>query len=108
MYFAVLGKPGPAWDTALPMRSQQASAEHASFMDALADDGFIVLGGPVGDGTRFLFLVRASRGEDIRERLAADPWVPMEVLQVRSVWPWQVLPGCPAERWPGPSRPPPA
>ncbi len=98
MYFAVLRKPGPAWDTALPMRSQQASAEHASFMDALADDGFIVLGGPVGDGTRFLFLVRASREEDIRERLAADPWVPMEMLQIASIEPWQVLLGDQAER----------
>jgi uncharacterized protein YciI len=98
MYYAVLRKPGPAWVTALPMRSQQAWAEHASFMDALADDGFIVLGGPVADGTRFLFLVRASREEDIRERLAADPWVPMEMLQIASIEPWQVLLGDPAER----------
>jgi len=98
MYFAVQRKPGPAWVTALPMRSQQAWAEHAAFMDALADDGFIVLGGPVGDGTRFLFLVRASREEDIRERLAADPWVPMEMLQIASIERWQVLLGDPAER----------
>ena len=97
MYFAVLRKPGPAWDTALPMRSQQAWTEHAAFMDALADDGFIVLGGPLGDATRFLFLVQADGEEDIRERLAADPWVPMDLLRIESIEPWEVLLGEPPD-----------
>lgn len=90
MYFAVLRTTGPAWDTALPIEGQPEWTAHAAFMNALADDGFIVLGGPVADRTRFLFLVNADREEDIRERLAADPWVPMELLEIASIEPWEV------------------
>jgi hypothetical protein len=57
MYFALVRRPGPAWDLGRPMREQDGWAEHAAFMDALAEEGFIVLGGPVGDENRFMFLV---------------------------------------------------
>ena len=93
MYFAVLRTTGPAWDPALPIDGQQEWPAHAAFMEAIADDGFIVLGGPVGDRTRFLFLVRADGEDEIRERLAADPWVPMELLEIASIEPWDVLLG---------------
>jgi uncharacterized protein YciI len=93
MNFAVLRTTGPAWDPALPIEGQPEWTAHAAFMNALADDGFIVLGGPVGDRTRFLFLVTADGADDIRERLAADPWVPMELLEIASIEPWEVLLG---------------
>jgi hypothetical protein len=48
------------------MQDQAEWSEHASFMDALAEDGFIVLGGPVGDGNRFMFLIEAESEEEIR------------------------------------------
>jgi hypothetical protein len=32
------------------MREQDAWDEHAAFMEALVDDGFVVLGGPIGEG----------------------------------------------------------
>jgi uncharacterized protein YciI len=93
MYFAVLRTTGPAWDKGLPIQGQPEWPAHAAFMDALADDGFIVLGGPLGGRTRFLFLVRSDGEEEIRERLAADPWVPMGLLEIASIDPWQVLLG---------------
>jgi hypothetical protein len=93
MYFAVLRATGPAWDPAQPIEGQPEWTAHAGFMNALADDGFIVLGGPVGDRTRFLFLVRADGEEEIRQRLAADPWVPMELLEIVSIDLWEILLG---------------
>jgi uncharacterized protein YciI len=93
MHFAVLRATGPAWDPALPIEGQPEWPAHAAFMDVLADEGFIVLGGPLADRTRFLFLVSAGGEDDVRERLAADPWVPMELLEIASIEPWEVLLG---------------
>jgi uncharacterized protein YciI len=93
MYFAVMRKTGPAWDMGQDIVGQPEWPAHAAFMNALADDGFIVLGGPVADRTRFLFMVRADRDDEIRERLAADPWVPMKLLEIASIDPWEVLLG---------------
>jgi uncharacterized protein YciI len=93
MHFAVLRKTGPAWDLAQDIDGQPEWTAHAAFMDALTDDGFIVLGGPVADRTRFLFLVSADGEDEIRERLAADPWEPMGLLEIASIEPWQVLLG---------------
>ncbi len=38
----------------------------------LVGDGFVILGGPVGDGEQTLHLVRAADEDEIRARLAAD------------------------------------
>jgi uncharacterized protein YciI len=90
-YFVVSRERGPAWDGARPMREQDGWDDHAAFMDALADEGFIVLGGPLGDGDRrFLHIVDAESAEAIRERLAADPWESRQ-LATFDVQPWQVL-----------------
>jgi uncharacterized protein YciI len=60
-------------------------------MDALTEEGFVVLGGPVGDVDtgRALLVVRAASEEAVRERLAADPW-PETLLTIESVEPWTV------------------
>jgi uncharacterized protein len=92
-YFAVTRARGPAWDDGLELDEQQAWAEHAAFMNALVADDFVVLGGPLGDGSRTLLIVDAPDEETIRARLAADPWVPMGLLVVASIEPWEVLLG---------------
>ena len=40
---------GKAWDSTKPLRSQARWYEHAAFMDELAANRFVVLGGPLGD-----------------------------------------------------------
>jgi uncharacterized protein len=90
-YFAVTRERGPSWDDARTMREQDRWDEHAAFMDALADDGFIVLGGPLGEGDRrFLHVVDAASAEAVRARLAADPWESQQ-LRTDGVEPWQIL-----------------
>jgi uncharacterized protein len=90
-YFVVTRERGPAWDGARAMRAQDGWIEHAAFMDALADEAFIVLGGPLGEGDRrFLHVVEASSAAAVRERLAADPWEARQLTTV-GVEPWEIL-----------------
>ena len=60
-------------------------------MDELADNRFIVLGGPVGDGATTLLIVDAADENEIRSTLAADPWTKSGHLDLKSIEPWTVL-----------------
>ncbi len=89
--FAVIRIRSAAWQSDRPMREQQAWAEHAAFMNALAASRFIVLGGPLGNGERVLHIIEAESERVIRERFAEDPWERMSLLRTESVEPWNVL-----------------
>jgi len=86
--FAVRLVHGPRWDPARQIRHQDAWHEHAAFMDGLVDDGFLVLGGPVGDGEETLHVVEAADEYDVRARLARDPWASAGLLRVGTIEPW--------------------
>jgi uncharacterized protein len=90
-YFAVTRCRGPAWDAARPMRAQAAWAQHATFMDGLVDEGFILLGGPLAAGATVLLVVEASDESEIRARFNADPWTPLGLLEIVSIQPWTIL-----------------
>jgi uncharacterized protein YciI len=77
------------------MREQKQWNEHAAFMDALADERFILAGGPIGDGRQegALHIVRAESANAVRARLESDPWVKMGLLTVGAIEPWTVLLG---------------
>jgi uncharacterized protein YciI len=79
---------GPGWDSSRQIREQDRWDEHAAFMDGLVDDGFIILGGPVGDGLETLHVVEAANEDDIRARLAQDPWARADLLRIGTVEPW--------------------
>jgi uncharacterized protein YciI len=89
--FVVLRRRGPAWDRTVDMRAQHAWAEHAAFMNRLAHDGVIVLGGPFGDGERTLLVFEAPSETAVRAALAPDPWTAMGLLEIESVTPWTIL-----------------
>ena len=74
MFLVVLRRSGPEYDHSKPLEQQSGWDEHAAFMDALVDDGFIVLGGVLGDEVRTAHAVEAESEDAIRERLARDPW----------------------------------
>jgi uncharacterized protein YciI len=91
-YFAVRRVRGPAWDHSKPMRQQALWDDHARFMNALAAEGFVVLGGPIGEGGEDTLLVIDSVGEEtLRTRLAADPWTQAGLLEIVRVEPWTIL-----------------
>ena len=86
--FAVRLVHGPNWDPGRPIREQDGWQEHAAFMDGLVDDGFIILGGPVDDGEQTLHAVEAAGEDEIRTRLALDPWASAGLLRVGPIEPW--------------------
>ncbi len=86
--FAVTMVYGPGWNPARKIRDQDAWDEHAAFMDGLVDDGFVILGGPTGDGERALHLVEATDEHEIKARLGGDPWASMELLRIGAIEHW--------------------
>jgi uncharacterized protein YciI len=90
-YYLVMQSKGPAWDYARRRREQAGWDEHAAFMDALAAEGVVVLGGPVGegDGDDALLVVDLPTEAAVRQRLASDPWAE-SVLVIKNIRPWSV------------------
>jgi uncharacterized protein YciI len=101
--FAVRLVHGPGWNSSRPIREQDGWDEHAAFMDGLVDDGFIILGGPVGVGDapdETLHAVEAADEDEVRARLARDPWARAGRLRVGAIEAWALWldgrPGKPA------------
>lgn len=90
LYLVERGK-GPLWDHDRGRREQAGWDEHAAFMDGLVAEGFVILGGPVGegDGETTVLVIDAEDERTIRARLAADPW-PEDLLTIESIRPWSV------------------
>lgn len=87
-FFAVTLVHGPNWDASCQIRDQDAWGEHAAFMDGLVDDGFIILGGPIGNGERTLHVVEAADRRAIEARLSGDPWASMGLLRIGLMEAW--------------------
>lgn len=77
------------------MRDQKGWPEHAVFVDALADERFVILGGPLGNYRkhRAMLILDAPNEEILRKKLAEDPWMRDGVLRTIEVYPWEVLLG---------------
>jgi uncharacterized protein YciI len=86
--FAVIRTRGPAWQDSRPLEGQADWAGHASFMNALAKEGFVILGGPLEGTSDVLLIVRATTPDEVRSRLAEDPWAGKGLLRVSRVAPW--------------------
>ena len=74
MFLVILRRSGPEYDHSKPLEEQSGWPDHAEFMDGLVDDGFIVLGGVLGDELRTAHAVEAASEDEVRERFAQDPW----------------------------------
>jgi hypothetical protein len=59
--FAVINTCGPNWDDSKPMEGQVDWRGHADFMNGLAAEGFVLLGGPFKGTRDVLLIVRAGR-----------------------------------------------
>ncbi len=89
--YVVRTERGGPWDWSRDLREQNAWDEHAGFMNALVDDGFVRLGGPLDGDRHALLVVDAASEQGIRERLAEDPWALNGMLTVKSVERWTIL-----------------
>jgi uncharacterized protein len=96
-FFTVVREAGPGWEAGKAILEQPGAADHAAFMNALAAEGFVVLGGPLAgsedEQLRVLLVVNADGEAEIRARLAEDPWVSSGQLRIVSVETWKLLVG---------------
>jgi uncharacterized protein YciI len=95
-YYAVIREAGPGWSEG-GIAAQPDVAEHAAFMNDLAGDGIVLFAGPLaGSETarlRALVIMDAGDDEEIRHRLAGDPWAATDRLVIRSIEPWSLMVG---------------
>jgi uncharacterized protein YciI len=96
--FALTTDHGPRWDASRGIREQEGWEEHAAFMDGLASDGFILAGGPLGDGEHTLHMVDATDEREVAARMGEDPWAAMELLRVGALQRWSIWLGRPPPR----------
>jgi uncharacterized protein YciI len=89
-FLVVLGQSGPRWDPSRPMEEQSDWPAHASFMNGLVDEGFIVLGGPLDGKRRAAHVVEAESEDAVRATLARDPWSETH-LRVETIDPWTIV-----------------
>ena len=89
VFHVVLLRSGPEWASSRPLEEQSGWREHAQFMDALVDDGFVVLGGPLADEHRVVHVVEAESEQAVRDTLARDPWSGTHLV-VDSVDAWTI------------------
>ncbi|HEY1391237.1 MAG TPA: YciI family protein [Ktedonobacterales bacterium] len=91
-YFAMVGARGERWDASRTMSQQGQYKEHMAFLDALTDDGLVILGGPLGEREeRFLFIFAAENADEVEARLADDPWMRLGIVLIASVERWDIL-----------------
>ncbi|HEY8949509.1 MAG TPA: hypothetical protein VIM56_11545 [Rhizomicrobium sp.] len=88
--FFILRTRGANWNRDRGLEEQDRWAEHADFMNDLAKEGFIVLGGPLEGTPNVLLLAMAESEEDVRTRLARDIWARQDLLRVERVAPWNL------------------
>lgn len=98
--FAVSRQGGPAWRSGKSAFEQPGANEHARFMDGLAQQGCVLLAGPLA-GTeaghiRVLLIAEAAGGAQLERRLGDDPWEIAHQIETISVEPWTLFVG--AER----------
>jgi uncharacterized protein YciI len=73
------------------MREQAGWDDHATFMDGLVEEGFILLAGPLEGDRETLWIVEAESKEEIRERMAQDPWAANGMLRPVRIEHWTVV-----------------
>src|SRR5439155_7130102 len=88
MFHVILRQSGPQFDRARPLEQQSDWPAHAAFMDRLVEQGFIVLGGPLGDG-RVVHAVDADSEDAVRATFARDPWSGSHLV-VDAIDPWTI------------------
>jgi uncharacterized protein YciI len=87
-FHVVLRQSGPRFDRALALEEQSDWPAHAAFMDELVDGGFVVLGGPLGDG-RVVHVVEATSEDEVRATFGRDPWSETHLV-VDAIDPWTI------------------
>jgi hypothetical protein len=72
--FVALVKRMEAWDHSKAPQEQDGFAQHAAYMGRLEEEGIIAMAGLLQESSDVLFVFLADSEEELRARLADDPW----------------------------------
>jgi uncharacterized protein YciI len=89
--FLAFSSAGPNRDFSKDTRRQPFWDEHATFIDQLVADGFILMGGPLVDEGGSLLIVNAEDENEVREKMKNDPWFMHGILKLESIKRWQIF-----------------
>ena len=89
--FLTFSSAGPNRDFSKDTRRQPFWDEHATFIDQLVADGFILMGGPLVDEGGSLLIVNAENESEVHEKMKNDPWFMHGILKLESVKRWQIF-----------------
>jgi uncharacterized protein YciI len=84
--YLVAYAPGPDWDDSKSRREQDGWDAHAQFMDDLADQRVVAVGGPL-DERRALLVMQHQDERALRALIDRDPWAD-GVLRIERVERW--------------------
>ncbi len=90
-HFIVVRDASSNWESDTPTRQQPLWDEHAAFMDALFDQGAVMLGGPFADGSGALLIMLAEDAETVEALLRNDPWEVQDIQVTSSVKEWTIF-----------------
>jgi uncharacterized protein YciI len=65
---------GGPWDWSKDMRQQNGWDDHAAYMDAIFDEGWLLLAGPLEGDHGTMWVVEAETEDEIKSRMKEDPW----------------------------------
>ena len=89
--FVTISSAGPNRDVSKGTREQPLWDQHATFIDQLIADGFILMGGPLVDEGGAMLIVNADDENEVREKLKNDPWFERGILKLESVKRWEIF-----------------
>lgn len=89
--FLTMFTPGTSWVAGKTSREQPCWTEHAAFMDALFDNGTVIMGGPFADYSNILVIVEASDENSVRDLFKRDPFIVQGILHLTNVHEWLVF-----------------
>lgn len=89
--FVVISTAGPNRDLSKGAREQAHWNEHEPFIDALVDNGFIMMGGPLPDEGGGMLIVRADSEDAVRKTMDADPWYKHRILDLVAIKRWEIF-----------------
>ena len=90
-YVAVFLRPGSKWNADLPVREQAYWDEHARFMDAMFDEGTVILAGPFADRSGSMVILAVDNAEKARAIFREDPWAKQDILVAHDAKEWTIF-----------------
>jgi uncharacterized protein YciI len=89
--YLVISSAGANRDLSKGTREQAFWDEHGVFIDALVEEGFILLGGPLVEEGGAMIIVRATDEDEVQAKLQHDPWYEHEILKLDSIKRWDIF-----------------